>query len=111
MKRAILYFLLGSIATFLANHFIFSINENWKLDLFYGVSFGLGWGLAYFVDRPDWALAKKMGFSFIGIAIILIVGFLCFDFERAIPSVIRFSTIFVAYYLLASFKETKSLRY
>ena len=29
----------------------------------------------------------------------------------AVPSIIKFSTVFVAYYMIASFRESKSLRY
>lgn len=101
--------LIGTLASFLINYF-FAGNGNWKIDLYYAFAFGLGWGMAYFVDRIDWQLPKKMGFSFIGIAILVLLGFAFFNFEIAIPSIIRFSTVFVAYYLIASFKESKSLR-
>lgn len=110
MKRAILFFLLGSISSFIFNHWIVNANENLWVNLFHSVAFGIGWALAYFVDRPDWSLSKKMGISLVGIAILLGVGFTFFNLETAVPAVIRFSTIFVAYYLFASFKETKSLR-
>ncbi len=109
MKRAILYLLIGTLLSFLLNY-IFASYGSWKVDLYYAFAFGLGWGMAYFVDRPDWELPKKMGFSFIGVIILIALGFMFFNFEIAIPSIIRFSTVFVAYYLIASFKESKSLR-
>lgn len=109
MKRAVLYLLLGTLLSFLFNYF-FSGYGAWQIDLYYAFAFGLGWGMAYFVDRTDWELPKKMGFSFIGILILVGLGFAFFNFEIAIPSIIRFSTVFVAYYLIASFKESKSLR-
>lgn len=109
MQKSILYFLVGTVASFLLNYFMLG-SQGWALDLYYGMAFGLGWGLAYFVDRPEWPLIKKMGISFVGVAIMLILGLVFFDLDKAVPSVIKFSTVFVAYYLLASFRESKSLR-
>jgi len=109
MKRSVLYFLLGTGVSFLLNYYLLG-SQGWKVDLFYAFAFGLGWGIAYFVDHPEWALFKKMGISFIGIVLLFVIGFLFFSFEIAIPSIIKFSTVFVAYYLIASFRESKSLR-
>jgi hypothetical protein len=78
--------------------------------LYYGAAFGLGWGLSYFVDHPEWPLSKKLGISFIGIGLLVTIGLILFDFVLAVPAIIKFSTVFVAYYLIASFKESKSLR-
>jgi hypothetical protein len=110
MQRAILFFAIGSIASFLLNYFL-SDSQSLATDIYYACAFGLGWGMAYFLDRPDYTLPKKLGLSFIGIAILVVIGFIFFNFETAIPSIIRFSTVFVAYYLIASFRESKSLRY
>lgn len=110
MFRAILYLLGGTAVSFLFHHFVSGTGDT-TIDLFYAFAFGLGWGMAYLVDHPDWALPKKMGISFIGIAVLVFLGLLLFDFVTAIPSIIRFSTVFVAYYLLASFRESKSLRF
>lgn len=110
MKRALLYLLIGTISSFMANYYFFG-SQGWLLDLYYGFAFGLGWGLAYYVDQPEWKLSLKLGISFIGILILVILGVIFFNLELALPSVIKFSTVFVAYYLLASFKESKSLRY
>lgn len=109
MRRSVIYLILGTLISFLLNYFV-SGSGIWKIDLYYAFAFGLGWGMAYFVDRIDWPLPKKMGFSFIGVVILVVLGFVFFNFEIAIPSIIRFSTVFVAYYLIASFKESKSLR-
>ncbi|MGC4130513.1 MAG: hypothetical protein QM564_13395 [Bergeyella sp.] len=110
MKKSILYLLLGTAVSFFLNYYLWE-SKGWKVDLFNAFAFGLGWGLAYFVDRPEWALFKKMGISFIGIAVLVVLGIFLFNFEQAIPSIIKFSTVFVAYYLIASFRESKSLRY
>ena len=67
-------------------------------------------GMAYFLDRPDFALPKKLGLSFIGIILLVVLGIVFFNLEIAIPSIIRFSTVFVAYYLFNSFRQSKSLR-
>ncbi len=109
MLKSILYFFIGAVVGFSVNYFLMG-SEGWKIDLYNGFAFGLGWGIAYFVDRPEWKLSKKMGISFIGIVLLLIIGFAIFNFEIAIPSIIKFSTVFVAYYLVASFRESKSLR-
>lgn len=109
MKKSILYFLIGTLISFCANYFLLG-GEIWQQELYHSSAFGLGWGLAYYVDRPDWALPKKMAISLVGILLLLSIGFGLFSFEIAVPSVIKFSTIFVVYYLLASFKTSKSLR-
>lgn len=109
MLKSILYLLIGTGVSFLINY-LFIGSQGWEIDLYNAFAFGLGWGLAYFVDQPNWSLPKKLGISFLGIAVIVILGLLLFNFETAAPSIIKFSTIFVAYYLLASFRESKSLR-
>lgn len=109
MKRALLYFFIGTAASFALNHFLLGLKGVYK-DLYHAVAFGLGWAMAYLVDRPQWPLAKKLGVSLVGIAVLLAAGLLLFDVETAVPSVIKFSTVFVAYYLAASFRESKSLR-
>lgn len=109
MQKSIFFLLIGTIVSFLINHFILESQE-WATDLYNGFAFGLGWGLAYFVDRSEWKLPKKLGISFIGILVLVILGFIFFSFEIAVPSIIKFSTVFVAYYLFASFRSSKSLR-
>ena len=110
MKRSVLYFAAGTLISFLLNYYFLG-SQGWTIDLYYGVSFGLGWGLAYFVDHPEWLLTKKMGISFLGIAALVVAGLLLFNLEIAVPSIIKFSTVFVAYYLFASFRTSKSLRF
>ncbi|MDO5615857.1 MAG: hypothetical protein Q4G16_06685 [Cruoricaptor ignavus] len=109
MVRSLAYAVIGTLISFLINRYFFE-SAGWFVDLYNGFAFGLGWGLAYFVDRPEWSLPKKMGISLIGILVLVVLGLLFFSFEIAVPSIIKFSTIFVAYYLLASFRESKSLR-
>ena len=109
MKKAILYLVIGTAVSFLLN-FFFAGFGSVPVDLYYAFAFGLGWGMAYFLDTPDYAMPKKLGISMIGIILLLIIGFIFFTFEIAVPSVIRFSTVFVAYYLIASFRSSKSLR-
>lgn len=110
MKKALLYFAIGTLISFLFKYYIGNETDVW-VTLYSASAFGLGWGLSYFVDHPDWPLPKKMGISLIGIIVLVIVGLIGFNFETAIPSVIKFSTVFVAYYIIASFRESKSLRY
>lgn len=109
MQKSLLYFVIGISLSFLLNHYLLG-SQGWQIDLFNAFAFGLGWGLAYFVDHPEWPLAKKMGISFIGIALLVIIGLVLFNFETAVRSIIKFSTVFVAYYLIASFRDSKSLR-
>lgn len=109
MQRAIFYLLLGTIISFLLNYFILG-SQGWELDLYYGLSFGSAWGIAYFLDDKKFSLAQKFLISFLAMAILVVLGILIFDFEQAVPSVIKFSTVFVAYYLIASFRSSKSLR-
>lgn len=109
MSRAVIYLFVGTVLSFLLNHYILE-SKGWDIDWYYGFAFGVGWGLAYFVDRIEWSLLKKMGISVLGILLLVILGLVFFDMTIAVPSVIKFSTIFVAYYLLASFKGSKSLR-
>ena len=80
------------------------------LELYYAIAFGLAWGLAYFLDDAKFSLFQKMGLSFGAMALLVAGGALIFSLELAIPSIIKFSTVFVAYYLFASFRGSKSLR-
>ena len=80
------------------------------LELYYAVAFGAAWGIAYYLDTPDFTLPKKLGLSFLAMAILVLIGTLLFKLELAIPSILKFSMVFVAYYVIASFRATKSLR-
>lgn len=80
------------------------------LEFYYAIAFGLAWGLAYFLDDAKFSLFQKMGLSFGAMALLVAVGAIIFSLELAIPSIIKFSTVFVAYYLFASFRGSKSLR-
>ena len=109
MIRALQYFALGTVTSFLFQYFLLG-SQGWALDLYYGAAFGAAWATAYFLDVPTISLPKKLGYSFLVIAVIAGIGILLFNVELAVPSIMKFSVVFVAYYLLASFKGTKSLR-
>ncbi|REC54288.1 hypothetical protein DRF62_10295 [Chryseobacterium piscium] len=109
MKRALIYFVLGSGIIFLINYLFMEV-QDLGLELYYAIAFGLAWGLAYFLDDAKFSLLQKMGLSFGAMALLVAVGALIFSLELAIPSIIKFSTVFVAYYLFASFRGSKSLR-
>lgn len=109
MQRALIYFVLGTIVSFLINYFFLS-SENIGLDFYYAVAFGFAWGMAYYLDTPNFTLPQKLGLSFVAMGVLVLVGTLIFNLEQAIPSVLKFSTVFVAYYLIASFRTNKSLR-
>jgi hypothetical protein len=109
MQKALIYFALGTIVSFLINYFFLS-SDNIGLEFYYAVAFGAAWGIAYYLDTPDMTLPKKLGLSFIVMAILVFIGTLIFKLELAIPSILKFSMVFVAYYVIASFRATKSLR-
>jgi hypothetical protein len=109
MKKALLYFALGTVLSFLINYFFYS-SENIGLDIYYAIAFGFAWGVAYYLDTPNFTLPQKLGLSFVAMGILVLVGALIFNLELAIPSVLKFSTVFVAYYLIASFRASKTLR-
>lgn len=109
MQRAIIYFFTGIVISFLLNYFLLG-SQGWALDLYYAVAFGAAWGTAYFLDDEKFTLVQKLGISFLGMIILVLVGTFLFDLEKAVPSVIKFSMVYVAYYVLASFKSSKSLR-
>ena len=109
MQRAVIYLLAGTLISFLLNFYILG-SQGWKLDLYYGFAFGFAWAMAYFLDDERFSLPKKLGISFLGMGLLLIIGLIAFKLELAVPSLIKFSVIFVAYYLIASFRESKSLR-
>lgn len=109
MKKAVLYFTLGTVLSFLINYFFYS-SENIGLDFFYAVAFGFAWGIAYYLDTPDFTLPQKLGLSFLAMGLLVLVGTLIFTLALAIPAILKFSTVFVAYYLLASFRANKTLR-
>jgi hypothetical protein len=56
---------------------------------------------------PGFYIASKLGLSFVAMGILVLVGTLIFNLELAIPSILKFSTVFVAYYLIASFRANK----
>ncbi|KMQ67196.1 hypothetical protein ACM39_15610 [Chryseobacterium sp. FH2] len=109
MKKALMYFALGTVLSFLINYFFYS-SDNLGLDVFYALAFGIAWGIAYYLDTSNITLPQKLGLSFVAMGILVLIGTLLFSLELAIPSILKFSTVFVAYYLIASFRATKSLR-
>jgi hypothetical protein len=109
MQKALMYFVLGTVVSFLISYFFLS-TENIGLDFYYAVAFGAAWGLAYYLDTPNFSLPKKLGLSFAAMAVFVLIGSAIFNIELAIPAILKFSTVFVAYYLIASFRASKSLR-
>lgn len=109
MKKSLIFVAVGTLLSFVLVHY-FMPTRDLTLDWYYAFAFGWGWGFAYFLDRPDYRLAKKLNLSFIGVAILIAIGLPFFKVVDAIPSIIQFSIVFVGYYLLASFRESKSLR-
>lgn len=109
MKKAILFLVFGTLLSGIYNYFMYP-EATLGYVAYYSFALGLSVGLSYFVDRPDWPLARKMGISMLGMALLLVIGFVFFDFETAVPSIFRFSTVFLIYYMMASFRESKSLR-
>ena len=109
MQLALIYLFAGTLISFLLNYFLLG-SQGWGLDLYYGFAFGAAWGMAYFLDDEKFSLSQKLGISFIGMAILVLIGTFLLDLDKAVPSVIKFSMIFVAYYVIASFKSSKSLR-
>ncbi len=109
MQKALIYFVLGTVVSFLINYFFLS-SDNIGLEIYYAIAFGAAWGIAYYLDTPDFTLPKKLGLSFVVMGILVLIGTLIFKLELAIPSILKFSMVFVAYYVIASFRATKSLR-
>ena len=109
MQKALLYLFAGTGISFLLNYFLLG-SQGWELDLYYGFAFGLAWGTAYFLDDERFAIAQKLAYSFISMGVLIAIGLLLFNLDLAIPSLIKFSLVFVAYYVYASFRKTKSLR-
>ncbi|MBK1898226.1 hypothetical protein [Chryseobacterium paridis] len=109
MQKALIYFTIGTVVSFLINYFFLS-SLNTGLDLYYAIAFGFAWGLAYYLDTPNFTLPQKLGLSFAAMGVLVLIGALIFDLKLAIPSILKFSTVFVAYYLIASFRGSKSLR-
>jgi hypothetical protein len=109
MQKALIYFALGTVVSFLINYFFLS-SQNIGLDLYYAFAFGFAWGMAYYLDSPRFTLPQKLGLSFAGMAVLVLIGSVIFNLQLAIPSILKFSTVFVAYYLIASFRASKSLR-
>lgn len=109
MQKALIYFALGTVVSFLINYFFLS-SQDMAVDAYYAVAFGCAWGLAYYLDTPDFSLPKKLGLSFAAMGVLVLIGSLLFNLQLAIPSILKFSTVFVAYYLIASFRGSKSLR-
>lgn len=109
MKKALIYLVLGTSISFLLNYLFFDSSHHW-IDFYYAFAFGFAWGMAYFLDTPEYRLPVKLGISMVGIMVMVAIGAVIFDLKTALPSVMKFATVFVAYYLIASFRESKSLR-
>lgn len=109
MQKALIYFTLGTILSFLINYFFIS-SENIALDIFYAIAFGLAWGISYYLDTPKFTLVQKLLSSFAAMGLLVLGCAAIFNLELAIPAILKFSTVFVAYYLIASFRGSKSLR-
>ena len=109
MQKTFLYLFAGTSISFLLNYFLLG-SQGWELDLYYAFAFGLAWGIAYFLDNEKFSLPQKLIYSFVAMGILVIIGILFFSLEKAVPSIIKFSMVFVAYYVFASFRRSKSLR-
>lgn len=109
MHRAIIYFLIGTGISFLLNFFLLG-SGGWALDFYYAIAFGTAWGSAYFLDSERFSLPQKLGISFLIMALLVFAGWFVFDLKLALPSAMKFSMVFVAYYLFASLRQSKSLR-
>ena len=109
MKRALLYTIAGTLISFLINHFLLESGGLW-LELFYSFTFGLAWGMAFYLDNPVISLPKKLGISFGAMIFLVLIGVFIFDLEKALPSVFKFSIVFVGYYLLASYRDWETDR-
>lgn len=109
MQRALIYFVLGTVASFVINYF-FGDNKDMGLAIFYAIAFGSAWGLSYYLDNPSFSLVQKLGISFAAMAILVGVGTIIYNLDLAVPAILKFSTVFVAYYLIASMRSSKSLR-
>lgn len=88
---------------------LFSTGKGFMTDLYHAVGFGTAWALAHYLDNDAFSLLKKLGISMIGIFVLVGIGLVLFDFETAISIVMKYSIVFVGYYLLASFRKSKSL--
>lgn len=109
MQKALLYLFAGTFISFLLNYFLLG-TQGWELDFYYGFAFGLAWGVAYFLDHIKFTLPQKLLYSFVAMGFLVLIGTLVFNFELAVPAIIKFSMVFVAYYLIASFLPSKSIR-
>ena len=109
MKKTLLYTIAGTGLSF-AMHYFFFGTEPLGLNAYFAFSFGLAWGMAYFLDRDDFSLPKKLGISFVGITLLVFIGAILFDIEKGLSTVLKYSIVFVGYYLLASLRGSKSLK-
>ncbi len=109
MQKALLYLFAGTGISFLLNYYFLG-SQGWELEFYYGFAFGLAWGTAYFLDDEKYALPQKLMYSFVAMGVLILIGLLLFNIELAVPSIIKFSMVFVAYYVFASFRKSKSLR-
>lgn len=109
MKKALFYLLIGTSISFLLSYFLLG-SHGWKLDLYHGIAFGVAWGIAFFIDNKKTSLLQKFLISFSVMGVLVVAGVFLFNFETAVLSVIKFSTVIVAYYLIASMRSSKSLR-
>lgn len=108
MKKSFIYFFIGTALSYLFS-LLFSTGKGFEVDLYHAIGFGTAWALAHYLDNDTFALLKKLSISILGITVLIGAGLLLFDFETAISIMMKYSIVFVGYYLLASLRKSKSL--
>ncbi|EKB60983.1 hypothetical protein [Bergeyella zoohelcum] len=104
-----LFFIIGFGLGFVVNRWIIGYGHI-AIELFFSAVLGLAYALAYFVDRPEWKLSKKLLISLVGIIAVQVVGTLFFDSENTLLALIKFCVVFMSYNVVASLSQRKSLR-
>ena len=77
---------------------------------FKALSFASAALLSYYLDQPKMTLPVKLGLSVGAMVLIFLIGSWWLGMDVAVQGVMKFAMLFVAYYLLASFRSSKSLR-
>lgn len=109
VQRAALYFIIVTAVSLILNYFI-SEGTSLYITVYHSAAFGLAWASAYLLDNENLALGKKLGYSLLIMAVIFAFGAVLFTAEEAAAAIMKFSIVFVLYYLIASLRRTKSLR-
>lgn len=97
----IIFFLVG---------LIIHPDNSWSLSLYFAVALGWALGIAGYLDTPHISLSTKLLRSMLALFALMGVGYIFWGSDTMMIGMMRYSMAFMLYYLVASFRSSKSLK-